>query len=158
MPKATSRYDVNGPKGTIDVFESSFKPVTLGSGGFGTFSDPLLPRDLRLVPFNVQNINGQLYVTYAPAGRAAQISATPGQGAVAIFDTNGNFIRQLVVGSQLASPWGRRPSASSSATCLSATSPSASARSTPSIPRPASSLARSPMPRAIRYSIPGCGH
>jgi uncharacterized protein (TIGR03118 family) len=59
-----------------------------------------------LVPFNVQNINGNIYVTYAPAGRPAQISALPGMGAVAEFDTSGNFLKQLIAGSQLASPWG----------------------------------------------------
>jgi len=45
-------------------------------------------------------------VTYAPAGRGAQIAATPGMGAVAVFDSNGNFIRQAVSGGRLASPWG----------------------------------------------------
>ena len=29
-----------------------------------------------------------------------------GNGAVAVFDTNGNLIRQLIVGDHLASPWG----------------------------------------------------
>src|SRR5262249_45014509 len=61
---------------------------------------------LRLVPFNVQNIGGNIYVTYAPAGRAAQTAATEGQGAVAVFDTAGHFLRQLIVGSKLAAPWG----------------------------------------------------
>src|SRR5262249_6656701 len=55
---------------------------------------------------NVQNIGGNLYVTYAPAGRAAQTTAQEGQGAVAIFDTSGHFVRQLVMGSKLAAPWG----------------------------------------------------
>jgi uncharacterized protein (TIGR03118 family) len=105
-PQGNLLFAANGAQNRIDVFDSSFKPVTLGTGGFGTFTDPLLPGDLKLVPFNVQNINGLIYVTYAPAGRANQIAATPGQGAVAIFDTNGNFIRQLIIGSQLASPWG----------------------------------------------------
>ncbi len=99
-------YAADNSKGTIDVFDSSFKPVTPGTDGFGTFTDPLLPSDLKLVPFNVQNINGELYVTYAPVGHLAQTSATPGEGAVAIFDTSGHFIRQLIVGGPLASPWG----------------------------------------------------
>src|SRR5262249_41036118 len=47
-----------------------------------------------------------IYVTYAPAGRAAQVAATEGQGAVAVFDTAGHFIRQLIIGSKLAAPWG----------------------------------------------------
>jgi uncharacterized protein (TIGR03118 family) len=58
------------------------------------------------VPFNVQNIGGDIYVTYAPAGRPAQIAATEGMGAVAIFDTSGIFLQTLINGSSLASPWG----------------------------------------------------
>jgi hypothetical protein len=87
--------------GSIDVFDGTFKQVNLGTSAF---VDPNLPAGL--VPFNIQNIGGKLYVTYAPAGRANQIAAQPGQGAVAIFDTNGTFIQQLITGSQLASPWG----------------------------------------------------
>jgi uncharacterized protein (TIGR03118 family) len=45
-------------------------------------------------------------VVYAPAGRPAQIAAPLGAGAVAVFDEDGNFIRELVSGSRLAAPWG----------------------------------------------------
>ena len=88
--------------GGINVFNSSFTSVTLAGG----FVDPNLSPGL--VPFNVQNIGGSIYVTYAPSGPPTnQSGATAGQGAVAVFDENGNFLRQLIgVGSQLASPWG----------------------------------------------------
>jgi uncharacterized protein (TIGR03118 family) len=99
-------YAADGAQNRIDVFDGSFNPVTLGKGGFGTFTDPLLPTNQNLVPFNVQNIGGLIYVTYAPAGHAAQVAATEGQGAVAIFNTSGVFQQQLIVGSKLASPWG----------------------------------------------------
>ncbi len=95
---ATRLYAASGAG--INVFNGSFAPVALP----GAFIDPALPAGL--APFNVQNLGGQIYVTYAPVGRPAQISATAGMGAVAIFDTNGNFIKQLVAGSNLASPWG----------------------------------------------------
>src|SRR4029077_12528308 len=50
---------------------------------------------------------GNLYVAYAPAGAAAARSSAPkGAGAVAVFDTSGNFIKQLTSGGNLASPWG----------------------------------------------------
>ena len=91
----------NVPPGRIDVFDSSFTPVSLGSG---TFVDPSLPTGL--VPFNVQDIGGKVYVVYAPAGRANQQHAPLGAGAVAIFDEDGNFIKELVAGSRLAAPWG----------------------------------------------------
>jgi uncharacterized protein (TIGR03118 family) len=96
-------YAADGAQNRVDVFNGSFAPVSLGAGAF---QDPLLPSDLSLVPFGIQNIGGSIYAAYAPAGRPAQTGATEGQGAVAVFDTAGHFIRQLVVGSKLASPWG----------------------------------------------------
>ena len=54
-------------------------------------------------------INGDLYVTYAPAGHANQTGAKPGQGAVAAFTTSGRFLSQLSDRSHLASPWGIAP-------------------------------------------------
>jgi uncharacterized protein (TIGR03118 family) len=87
--------------GSVDVFDSSFTPLSLSPSAF---LDPSLPTGL--VPFNVQDIDGKVYVAYAPAGRASQTMAPLGAGAVAIFDEDGNFIKELVVGSRLAAPWG----------------------------------------------------
>jgi uncharacterized protein (TIGR03118 family) len=95
----TTLYAANGAQNRIDVFDGSFHQFSLGAGGF---VDPTLPAGL--VPFNVQNIGGKIYVTYAPA--TAQTTATPGTGAVSVFDTNGVFLQRLITGSQLASPWG----------------------------------------------------
>ena len=47
--------------GSVDVFDSSFKP------GAAAFTNPFPG----LVPFNVQNIGGKIYVTYAVPGLAA---------------------------------------------------------------------------------------
>lgn len=96
-------YAANGAQNRIDVFNGTFTDVTSTTFA-GKFVDPNLPPGL--VPFNVENIGGSIYVTYAPAGRAAQISAPEGSGAVAVFDTSGNFIRQVISGSALAAPWG----------------------------------------------------
>src|SRR6516162_8437811 len=87
--------------GSVDVFDSAFAPLSLGDDAF---VNPALPAGL--VPFNVQEIGGNVYVAYAPAGRPAEISAPLGAGAVAIFDEDGNFITQLITGSRLAAPWG----------------------------------------------------
>src|SRR6266851_813945 len=73
--------------GSVNVFNSSFAPVSLGAGAFAT---PTAISALGLVPFNVQNINGNIYVTYAPSGLAAQRGATAGMGAVGVFDESGN--------------------------------------------------------------------
>jgi len=97
----TRLYAANTSLGRVDVYDCSFKSVPLASGAF---VDPSLPKGL--VPFNVQDIGGDVYVVYAPAGRANQIIAEFGQGAVVIFDEDGNFIKELVAGSRLAAPWG----------------------------------------------------
>jgi len=100
----TRLYAANGAgSGSIDVFSGSFSPVNLGPNAFVT---PPGQVPTGFVPFNVQNINGNVYVTYAPSGRPAQTTATPGMGAVAIFDENGTFLRMAAVGGPLAAPWG----------------------------------------------------
>ncbi len=96
---ASTRLYAAGATG-IDVFDSAFSSVALS----GSFIDPSLPNGF--VPFNVRDINGKVYVTYAPSGHPAQIAATAGQGFVAVFDENGNFLQELISGGQLAAPWG----------------------------------------------------
>jgi uncharacterized protein (TIGR03118 family) len=80
--------------GGIDVFNSSFAPVVLS----GSFADPGLPAGY--VPYNIQNIGGQLYVEYASFGT--------GKGAVSVFDANGNLLKELIApgGTHLNVPWG----------------------------------------------------
>jgi uncharacterized protein (TIGR03118 family) len=94
-------YAPNFSAGTIDVFNSNFIKVTLT----GTFTDPTLPAGF--APFNIQNLNGKLYVTYAKQDAAHEGDvAGPGNGYVSVFDMNGNFIKRLVSGGNLNSPWG----------------------------------------------------
>lgn len=97
----TRLYAANNSLNRIDVFDKNFVPFSLGSNAF---QDPSLPSGL--VPFNVRDIVGNVYVTYAPNGRPAQTMAPLGAGAVVIFDEDGNFIKELVVGSRLSAPWG----------------------------------------------------
>jgi uncharacterized protein (TIGR03118 family) len=61
----TRLYAANdaGTTGSINVFNSSFAPVSLA----GAFANPFPG----LVPFNVQDIGGKVYVTYALPGLAA---------------------------------------------------------------------------------------
>src|SRR5215469_11943478 len=86
--------------GSIDVFGSAFQSVNLGANAF---KDPAIAG---LIPFNVQDINGKVYVTYAPSGHANQTAAPLGAGAVAIFNEDGTLIQTLINGGQLAAPWG----------------------------------------------------
>jgi uncharacterized protein (TIGR03118 family) len=97
-------YAANNSQGKIDVIRgdgTTFTPVSLGPNAF---VNPMLPAGL--VPFNVQNIGGLLYVTYSLPYTAGATTAPLGSGAVAIFNTDGTFMRQLTAGGNLASPWG----------------------------------------------------
>jgi uncharacterized protein (TIGR03118 family) len=96
----TRLYAADSLGGKVNVFDSSFAPLALP----GSFLDPGLPAGF--VPFNVQDIAGKIYVTYAPEGVAAQRAAQPGAGFISVFDENGAFLQRLVSGSQLAAPWG----------------------------------------------------
>jgi len=89
--------------GGIDVFNGSFAPATLPAGAFAT---PTAIKTAGLVPFNVKDMNGKVYVTYAPSGHAADMSAAKGMGALAVFRENGTLESSSFVGDQLASPWG----------------------------------------------------
>jgi uncharacterized protein (TIGR03118 family) len=66
--------------------------------------DPNLPSGV--VPFNIQNIGGNLYVTYATLGPGG--APMPG-GVVDEFDANGNFLKRIAAngsGGALFAPWG----------------------------------------------------
>src|SRR5690242_8483828 len=93
--------------GGIDVFGSTFSPLNLGPNAFAT---PAEVAARGYVPFNVQDINGKVYVTYVlPSNgpdRSPQTMAAPGTGAVVVFDEDGGSPQTLILGSRLASPWG----------------------------------------------------
>jgi uncharacterized protein (TIGR03118 family) len=92
-----------GAHGSIDVFNSSFAQVT-GAG----FATPTAIAAAGLVPFDVKDIGGNVFVTYAPSGHIAQTKATAGDGAVAEFSESGTFegMSTASADSKLASPWG----------------------------------------------------
>ena len=94
-------YATNFHAGTIDVFDKKFAPANLS----GSFTDPYLPQGY--APFDIQNLSGKLYVTYAKqnAQKNGDVPG-PGHGFVDVFDTNGHFIKRLVTHGQLNSPWG----------------------------------------------------
>jgi len=86
---------------TVDVFDSNFKPVTTAGG----FVDALIPKGF--APFGIQNINGELWVTYARQNAAKNLDVPGvGNGFVDVFDTDGNLVRRFVRRGVLNSPWG----------------------------------------------------
>jgi uncharacterized protein (TIGR03118 family) len=84
--------------GSVNEFNSSFSLV-------GSIMTPTAITSAGLVPFNVQDIGSNIYVTYAPSGHIAQASASLGEGAVAVFNQSG-VLENSMIGGNLASPWG----------------------------------------------------
>jgi uncharacterized protein (TIGR03118 family) len=85
--------------GNIQVYDQNWNNVT-GSGLFaGKFADP---NKSGAVPFNIQQVGANLYVTYANLTSTG--GALPG-GYVVEYDANGNFI-QMITSGPLAAPWG----------------------------------------------------
>lgn len=86
----------------IDVFDANFVLQPFPSF---PFIDPELPSGY--APFNIQNINGLLYVTYAlqkpPENKDDQ--AGPGNGFINVFSPTGGLIRRFASQGPLNSPW-----------------------------------------------------
>jgi len=91
--------DFSGAK--IDVFNATFGPAALA----GSFADPKIPAGY--APFGIQNINGDIYVTYAKQDAAKHDDVKGrGHGFVSVFDAKGNLVDRVVTRGQLNSPWG----------------------------------------------------
>ena len=94
-------YAANFSAGTIEVYDTNYNQAFLA----GSFTDPNLPAGY--APFNIQNIGGKLYVTYALQNATNQDAVLgPGNGIVDVYDTNGNLVQRLVSFGQLNAPWG----------------------------------------------------
>jgi len=94
-------YAANFHAGTIDVFDKDFHQVQLA----GSFTDPNIHRGF--APFNIQNLGGKLYVTYAKQDADGEDDvAGPANGYVDAFDTNGNLLQRVATRGRLNSPWG----------------------------------------------------
>jgi len=93
-------YLANFHSGNIDVLKGDPGAPSLG----GNFTDPNLPAGY--APFNIQNLNGTLYVTYALQGTGGDDDPGAGHGFVDAFDLNGNLLRRVVKNGLLNSPWG----------------------------------------------------
>jgi uncharacterized protein (TIGR03118 family) len=98
-------YATNFRFGTVEMFDRTFTLVK-------SFSDPSLfkncsPTTQCYAPFGIQNIGGNLFVTFALQDAAHHDDvAGPAHGFVDIFDTSGNLIQRLILHGRLNSPWG----------------------------------------------------
>jgi uncharacterized protein (TIGR03118 family) len=94
-------YATNFRGGTVDVFDGNFAPVTTE----GKFVDQRIARGF--APFGIQNIDGDLWVTYAKqdADKMDDVAGA-GNGFVDVFDTDGHLLRRFAEHGVLNSPWG----------------------------------------------------
>ena len=93
-------YAADWSGNTVDVFDQNFKPVDKGA-----FQDPKIPSDFHV--FNVQDLNGLIYVTYAKFDPATGVDASgPGNGFVDVFSRDGVLLNHLISHDHLDSPWG----------------------------------------------------
>ena len=91
-------YAANFRHGTVDMFDQNFNQVK-------SFTDTNLP--VGYAPFNVQVLDGKLFVTFAlqdPMMRGDVAGA--GHGFVDEFDLEGNLLQRVASGGPLDSPWG----------------------------------------------------
>ena len=94
-------FAANFNSGGIDVFDLNFKPVVNANA----FVDTAIPSGY--APFNIQLMNGSLYVTYAKQAADKKHSVFgAGNGYVAVFDQSGNLQATLISQGALNAPWG----------------------------------------------------
>jgi len=109
-------YVTNFRAARVEVYDRNFNRVQLPEDAFDPGADgdhngddghaaERIPPGF--APFNIQNIGGSLFVTYAKQDGARHDDvAGPGNGFVEIFTPSGKHIGHLEHGSWLNSPWG----------------------------------------------------
>jgi uncharacterized protein (TIGR03118 family) len=96
-------YVTNFRAGRIEIYDTNFKLVTPHDAD--AFRDHKIPRDF--APFNVQEVNGDLYVTYAKQNSSMHDDFDfPGLGFVDKFSPDGKLLQRLEQGPWLNAPWG----------------------------------------------------
>jgi uncharacterized protein (TIGR03118 family) len=99
-------YASNFRSGQVEAYDTNFQRVTSA----GAFADSRLPQGY--APFDVQVLNGKVYVTYAKQDAAKHDDvAGPGNGFVDVFNLDGspglaNGQKRLISRGDLNSPWG----------------------------------------------------
>jgi len=95
-------YVTNFRSARVEVYDTNFHRVHLGEDAFDDESIPY-----GFAPFNIQNIGGSLFVTYAKQN-AQKHDDTPGDGLgfVDIYSTTGRLEGRLQHGPWMNAPWG----------------------------------------------------
>jgi uncharacterized protein (TIGR03118 family) len=99
-------YVTNIRAARVEVYDTNFHAVSLaGEGEDQAFRDEEIPDGF--APFNVQEVNGNLYVTYAKQNATKHDDFDfPGFGFVDKFSPKGKLLQRLKHGPWLNAPWG----------------------------------------------------
>jgi uncharacterized protein (TIGR03118 family) len=85
-----SLYAADAANNKVDVYDGNFNLVK-------SFTDPTIPAGF--APFGIQDIGGQVYVTFASQSGGAG-------GYISIFGEDGTFVKRFAQGKPLNQPWG----------------------------------------------------
>jgi uncharacterized protein (TIGR03118 family) len=99
-------YVTNIRSGRVEVYDAKFNRVHLPDiDGHAALVDSEIPEGF--APFNVQEINGDLYVTFAHQNASRHDDLDfPGFGFVDKFSPSGKLLQRLESGPWLNAPWG----------------------------------------------------
>lgn len=90
---------------TADFKNNRVQIIDTSWNQIGSFTDPSLPKNF--APFNVQVLNGKLYVAFAKrAKHSIDELHGKGLGYIDVFDLGGNLLTHLVANGNLNAPWG----------------------------------------------------
>ncbi|KAA6465500.1 TIGR03118 family protein [Acidobacteria bacterium AB60] len=99
---ATYLYAADFRKARVQVYDTNFNRVHFGDDAF---QDEAIPNGY--APFNIQNIGGDLYVTFAQQDAAKHDEVDgPGLGYVDVFSASGQLLHRFQHGDWLNGPWG----------------------------------------------------
>src|SRR5579862_1248865 len=94
-------YAADFHNGKIEVLDNTFTPTSVPGG----FADPRIPAGF--APFNVMNLQGDLYGSYAKQQQGSNDEAHGvGLGIVDVFDADGFLIARVATRGKLNAPWG----------------------------------------------------
>ena len=93
-------YAANNAQGTIDTFDTNFKPIHMPGDFLDVGLEPFYS------PFNIQRFGSRMVVTYANPTPRTRWTTGPGSGTVNVFDLNGNIIMRITSEGGLNAPWG----------------------------------------------------
>jgi uncharacterized protein (TIGR03118 family) len=103
-PNQTLLYVADFTRSKVEVFDGSFQHVTSVERRFREEEEEDVPSGYG--PFNVQNLGGNICVTYAQLGSGINQQDGAGLGRTRVYRPDGRLILELESGSWFNAPWG----------------------------------------------------